>query len=423
MSNEAKVGGFTVAGLMLLAYMIIHLSGFSFGDKGYEVQAVFSHVNGLKPGNVVRFAGVDVGKVTLVQVVPEGIRATLEIGKGVQIPESSRFSIGADGLLGEKYIEITPAETNGRFLAPNSVVYGVEPQGLDTLIASADSVLGDVQKLVRSLNDILGDEKVKASLKDSAINAKAITENLSLMSAAMARMAMNNEADVAAMVQNLKGMAVSLNSVSQRIDKMVASVDNDGQTASDLREALANIRITSARVEKMAAALEGVVTDPKTASNIKETLKNARDASEKANKMLSKLDSIKVQPSVDVLYNFDSGKYKTNADVRIATSPQDFAIIGASNIGDSTKANLQIGRGNERFATRAGLIDGKAGLGIDSDVTSQLRLSVDVYDPNDLRVKFRTQYQVAPDTYFVGENDSLNKNAGRNTYFGVKRSF
>jgi phospholipid/cholesterol/gamma-HCH transport system substrate-binding protein len=236
-------------------------------------------------------------------------------------------------------------------------------------------------------------------------------------------MAMHNEADVAVMVQNLKGMTVSLSSVSQRIDTMVASVDNNGQTAKDLREALTNIRMTSARIEKMAAALEGVVADPKTGASIKETLKNARDASEKANKMLSKLDSIKMQPSLDFLYNFDSGKYKTNAAFRIDTSAQDFAVLGASSIGDNTKANLQIGRGNDKFATRVGLIDGKAGLGFDSDVSSQLRLSVDVYDPNDLRVKFRTQYQVAPDTYFVGENESLNKNADRNTYFGIKRAF
>lgn len=423
MSNEAKVGGFTVAGLMLLAYMIIHLSGFSFGDKGYEVQAVFRHVDGLKQGNVVRFAGVDVGKVTLVQVVPEGIRASLLIDKGVQIPEGSRFSIGSDGLLGEKYIEITPAAASSRFLAPNTVVYGVDPQGLDSLISSADSVLADVQKLVRSLNDILGDDKVKASLKDTALNAKIITDNLSLMSAALARMAVNNEQDVQVMVQNLKGMSVSLNSVSGRIDSMLLSIDNNGQTAGDLREAIMNIRLTSARIEKMAAALEGVVTDPKTSDNIKETLKNARDASEKASKMLSKLDSVKIQPSVDFLYNPESGKYKTGAGIRIATSEQDFAIIGADNIGDSTKTNLQLGKGNERLAARAGIIQGKAGVGFDTGVNRQLRLSVDVYDPNDLRVKLRTQYQISPDTFLVGENDSLNKNSSRNTYFGIKKAF
>lgn len=423
MSNEAKVGGFTVVGLMLLAYMIIHLSGFSFNDRGYEVQAVFKHVSGLKPGNIVRFAGVDVGKVALVQVVPEGIRASLVISKGVEIPEGSRFSIGADGLLGEKYIEITPAENTGRYLSPNCVVYGVDPEGLDTLISSADSVLADVQKLVRSMNDILGDERVKASLKDSAINAKAITDNLNVLTSALSRMAINNEKDVAVMVQNLKGMAISLNSVSNRIDGMLASIDNNGQTAKDLTTALENIRITSARVEKMAAALEGVVTDPKTAATIKETLQNAHDASEKANKMLNKLSSIKVEPSLDLMYNFDNHSYKTNADVRIGMSPRNFAVFGASSIGDGAKANLQLGKGDDTFAARAGLIEGKPGIGFDTGVTNQLRLSVDAYDPNDFRVKLRTEYRLSPDTYLVGQNDSVNKSAGKNTYFGLKKTF
>jgi phospholipid/cholesterol/gamma-HCH transport system substrate-binding protein len=424
LSNEAKVGGFTVAGLMLLAYMIIHLSGFSFTDKGYEVQAVFNQVNGLKPGNVVRFSGVDVGKVSMVQVVPEGIRAMLLINRGVQIPEGSRFSIMADGLLGEKYIEITPAENNGRFLSPGCVVYGASPQGLDTLISSADKTLIDVQKLVQSMNDILGDETVKASLKATAINAKAITDNLNIMSATLARMAVNNEADVAMMVHNLKGMAASLNSVSARIDSLLGSIDNNGQTANDLRAAIGNIRTTSARIEKMAAALEGVVTDPKTAANIKETLSNARDASEKAKKMMNKLDGIKVEPSVDLLYNFDSRNYKTNAGVRLDLSPREFAVFGASNIGDGAKANLQIGKGDSQFAARAGIVDGKPGLGFDTGLNgSQLRLSVDVYDPNDWRVKLRTEYRLSPDISLVGQNDSLNKSASRNTYFGIKKTF
>lgn len=423
LSTEAKVGGVTLLALTLLAYMIIHLGGFSLGDKGYPVTATFNQVSGLKEGNVVRYAGVEVGKVKAVKVTPEGVAVTLLINQGVKLPEGSKFSIGTDGLLGEKYINIAPPTTSSGFIEPNAVVRGENAQDMEKLIATADRVLIDVQKLVQSLNDIFGDEKVKASMKDSALNAREITANLRSMSEVLARMAENNEADVNSMVRNLTAMSGSLRDVTSRVDKMMANVDNDGQTARDLRAAIENIRVTSERVEKMAASLEGIVTDPETSRNIKDTLRNAREASDKANKMLTKVQSVSVQPGFEVLYNTDSGKYRSNADVRINTSAEDFAVIGISDIGQNPKTNFQVGKGSDKFAGRAGVIEGQAGIGVDAKLGNQMRLSLDVYDPNDLRVKLRTQYKVAQDTYIVGQTDSLNKNAEENTYIGVRRSF
>lgn len=422
MSTEAKVGGVTLLGLILLAYMIIHLGGFSFGEKGYPVTATFNQVSGLKEGNLVRYAGVEVGRVKQVKVTPEGVAVTLIINDGVKIPEGSKISIGTDGLLGEKYINIAPPHSSSGYLQPNAVVKGDGPQDLDRLIATADKVLLDMQKLVNSLNDVFGDERVKASLIDSAANAREITNNLKNMSAVLARMAENNETDVNTMVRNLSAMSSSLRDVTSRVDKMITDVDNNGQTARDLRETLQNIRVTSERVEKMAASLEGVVTDPETSRNIKETLKNAREASAKANSMLTKVQSIDTQAGFEVLYNSDNGKYKSNADVKI-TSGEEFAVIGVSSIGNDSKTNFQVGKGTDKFAARAGVIEGQAGIGVDTKLGNQMRLSLDVYDPNDLRVKLRTQYQIAPETYIVGQTDSLNKNPEQNTYIGVRQAF
>jgi len=423
MTTEAKVGSVTILGLALLAYMIIHLGGFTFGDKGYPVHAVFSQVGGLKEGNAVRYAGVDVGRVGSVQVTPDGVKVTIMINPGVKIPEGSTFTIGTDGLLGEKYIDIVPPRNSSGFIQPGTVVRGENPQGLDQLVANADKVLLDIQKLVQSLNDVLGDEKVKASLKDSIFNAREITANLNVMSAALARMAVNNEDDVHAMAGNLRAMSGSLRDVAARVDKLVATIDNNGQTGQDLREAIHNLRTTSVRVEKMAASLEGIVTDPETAQNIKETLKNARSVSEKADKMLTKVESVSAQAGFEVLYNSDTGKYSSNADVRINTSPKDFAVIGVSDIGQDTKTNFQVGTGSDTFAGRAGVIDSKAGVGVDTKLGKQLKMSLDEYDPNDVRVKLRTQYQVAPDTFIVGQADSINKDADNQTYVGIRRTF
>lgn len=423
LSTEAKVGAVSLFGLLLLGYMIVYLGGVSFGEKGYPVQVVFSEVGGLKEGNVVRYAGVDVGRVNSVRTADKGVEVQLLINPGIKIPEGSKFTIGTDGLLGEKFVNIVPPRQSSGYLQPNATVSGEDPRGFDQLVTSADKALADVQRLIQSLNEVFGDEKVKAALKSTALNTRDITDRLNEFSAALARMAGNNEQDVSAMVGNLRAMSEDLRTVAARVDKIVATVDNNGQTAKDLRETIANLKATSVRVEKIAASVEGIVTDPETAKNIKETLRNARSVSEKANKMLTKIESVSVDTGFEVLYNGHTGKYASNADVRINTSPRDFAIVGASKIGDDQKTNLQVGTGDAHFTGRAGVIEGKAGVGADTMLSDRLRLSLDVYDPNDVRVKLRTQYEIAPHTFIVGQTDSINKQASQNTYVGLRRTF
>lgn len=423
LSTEAKVGSVTVVALLLLAYMIVSLGNFSFGDKGYQIQAAFSQVNGLKQGNALRYAGVDVGLIKDITVVPEGVTVTFLVNPGVKIPVGSIFRIASDGIMGEKHVNISPPSHSTGFLMPNDTVRGEDVQGFDQLLASSDRVLAEVHQLVKSLNEILGDDKVKGAMKATILNAKELTHNLNIMSAALARMAENNEGNINTMLSNLSSMAATLQNVAGRVDQMMASVDNDGQTAQDLRETIQNIKNTSARIERMAGTFEGVVTDPETAKNIKEILRNARSASEKADKMLTKVSSIQAQGGVDMLYNNTTGKYSNNIDLRIQTTPRDFAIIGVNSIGDGSKGNLQIGKGSEEFAGRVGLIDSKVGVGVDAKVAKNLDLSLDAYDPNDFRLKLRAQYKVAPDTFIVGQTDGVNRSAGRNTYIGVRRTF
>ena len=423
LSTEAKVGSVSIIALLLLAYMIIHLGAFSFGDKGYQVQAVFSQVNGLKQGNVLRYAGVDVGYVKEIEVFPEGVKVTLMVNPGVKIPEGSTFRIGADGLVGEKHINITPQAQSKGFLQPNAIVRAEDAQGLEQIIAASDKVLAEIHELVKSLNEVLGDDKVKGAMKDTALNAKEMTHNLNVMSAALARMAHNNEGDINTMISNLSAMSGTLRDAAERVDIMMAGVDNDGKTVQDLRETILNIKNTSVRIEKMAAALDGVVTDPVTAKNLKETLNNAHSVSEKANKMLTQVESINVQTGVEALYNNKTGQYRTSADVRVNTSPKEFVIIGVTDIGDGSKGNFQIGKGSEGLAGRAGVIDSKIGVGIDTKLGEKIKLSVDVYDPNDVRVKLRTQYQLASDTYIVGQTDNINKQDDKATYIGVRQNF
>lgn len=423
-NTEVKVGVVTIAAAVLLAVMIMYLGGFSIATKGYPLHAVFTQVAGLKEGAFVRYAGVDVGRVHLVQINPYGVTVGMRIYDDVRIPAGSVFTIGSEGLMGEKYITILPpGQATERSLQAGETVQGSDPQGLETVLASADTTMVEMRQLLGHFNDLFGDPEVKESVRSALLRAKSMAQNIDELTASLARMATQNESDIRALVVNLQVMSEHLRSLASRVDAMMATVDNNGQTAQDVRDMLHNMKNASERIESIAASLDGVASDPETSRNLKTTLRNAREASEKANRMLNRFDSLQVGGGVDLLYNPEERKYRTDLDLRLETSSRDFAVLGFSRLGEGTKTTLQLGKRNGATDVRAGLMDGKVGLGLDNHLSPDWTLSLDAYDPNDLRWKVRSQWRLAPQTWLVGQTDSAAKASRETTYLGVRTSF
>ena len=87
MTAETKVGAVTLLGIALLIGTAIFYGAIRFGETGYPLYVDFDRVDGLKIGGQVRYAGVDVGRVTQLGVTEQGkARATLRIWAGNQIP-------------------------------------------------------------------------------------------------------------------------------------------------------------------------------------------------------------------------------------------------------------------------------------------------------------------------------------------------
>lgn len=106
---EFAVGLFMIVGILCLGYISIKLGKMEIlGDKGYEVEAVFSNSGGLKTGSSVVIAGVDVGRVREVALDDYQARVVLNLPLTVKIQEDAIASIKTKGLIGEKYVEITP---------------------------------------------------------------------------------------------------------------------------------------------------------------------------------------------------------------------------------------------------------------------------------------------------------------------------
>ena len=426
MSNEAKVGIFTMIGLSLLTGIIFYLNGFNFGkDKDYSFDITFNQVIGLKVGAGVSYAGIDVGRVSTIEAYKDKAKVTVVIKGDMKIAKDSLFTISSDGLMGEKFVSIMPPRhPSGEYLVAGESVQGVDEKGLDYLLSQAGVTLDDVRGLIKSMNDVLGNKKVQESLVQTAVNLKELTGNMNQIMEVMATLSVNNQQDIDKMIKNMSAMTDSMVNAADEIELMINEFSGNGETATNMKVAIANLSETSKSIKNMATNMETVIGDPQTAQNLKNIIQNANNISQRADNMMSKVSSIEVKPGVETLYSGGQSQWMVNADVKVYTDPNSFLLIGADDIGgDDSGTNLQVGTGNDVFTGRGGLIDDKIGVGVDLKAGEKAKISVDAYDPNDLRVKLKGQYEVANDTYLIGQIKDINNSDDRAAYVGLRHEF
>jgi phospholipid/cholesterol/gamma-HCH transport system substrate-binding protein len=124
---EVAVGLFMIAGIICLGYLSIKLGKMEvIGNKGYEVQAVFSNSGGLKTGSSVVIAGVEVGRVKEIGLEDYEARVVLSLPVDIKIQEDAIASIKTRGLIGEKYVEITPGGSE-KLIKPGGRIRETQP--------------------------------------------------------------------------------------------------------------------------------------------------------------------------------------------------------------------------------------------------------------------------------------------------------
>ncbi|MBN2451036.1 MAG: outer membrane lipid asymmetry maintenance protein MlaD [Lentisphaeria bacterium] len=106
---EIVVGLFVVAGVLCLAHMSVRLARREvIRGAGYEVQAVFADVGGLRVGAPVTLAGVDIGRVKAVTIQDYNGLVSMQITARVPLQADAIASVRTRGLIGERYITISP---------------------------------------------------------------------------------------------------------------------------------------------------------------------------------------------------------------------------------------------------------------------------------------------------------------------------
>jgi phospholipid/cholesterol/gamma-HCH transport system substrate-binding protein len=178
---ELKVGAFVLIAIGCLTVAILSVGNFSFFEKGKKLSVIFGYANGLKKAAPVRLAGVEAGRVKSIDILTEGnemkVKVELLIDDGIGIPADSNISINQLGLLGEKYVEVTPGKSQ-QLIQEGGRVMGVDPVPVDRITQRIDSMTAQLEKTMNGINNGLLTEQNTKSVSDILTGVKNIIDEI-----------------------------------------------------------------------------------------------------------------------------------------------------------------------------------------------------------------------------------------------------
>jgi phospholipid/cholesterol/gamma-HCH transport system substrate-binding protein len=176
MTKEKRVGIFVVAGLLILSIAVFLIGeNRKFWQRKVTYTAVYANVSGLRAGSPVSMGGVDVGTVArvkysenpqdshiyvtldVVRGQAERIRAHLydETGKKI-VRKGTIAAIVNKGLLGDKMVDLSLAETGTPLLESGGTVATEEPLDISTYVAKVDDIMQKANGVLANLQEATG---------------------------------------------------------------------------------------------------------------------------------------------------------------------------------------------------------------------------------------------------------------------------
>ncbi|GAB6191506.1 outer membrane lipid asymmetry maintenance protein MlaD [Desulfocastanea catecholica] len=135
---EMGVGLFMIIGFAAFVYLALQLGEVSFLTRGktYVLKAEFDNVAGVKKGASVQVAGVDVGEVIAIELGPlDAAILSLQLVNKLKVPKDSVASVKSQGIIGDKYIQLSLGGDEELFQAGEMIVETESSLDIESLIS------------------------------------------------------------------------------------------------------------------------------------------------------------------------------------------------------------------------------------------------------------------------------------------------
>ena len=284
-----------VVGAMLIITMALLLGGtlwIARGglSRGYEMYAKFPWGAGLKQGQPVLLAGVNVGFVSDVDLVPDGtLLVKMSIKKDYKIPIGSTATVAANGIFGDQLIALTPIRPTTQSLPENDTIpTGVAAPGISELLSKGDSITTDVKALTGRLRSEFVDDNGIKDVRKTLAQLTALVAQLSTVVTEQSGQLTQTQVQVRktlaaidpakvdsvmlnarAASANVERLTRSLDSTRQNINLLIAKVDHGPGTVGLLMNDATMFNRLNSLIGQADSLLADIKKNPKKYINVK----------------------------------------------------------------------------------------------------------------------------------------------------------
>ena len=289
--SELKIGVMAVMALALTALLVVAVGGASgFAWERYDLRTNFANVQGLKSGAIVRVAGVEVGKVTRVELSGTGVDVHLSLKKENQsrVTTESYASIGSMSLLGEPLIDVSPSST-GTPLKDGDVIKSRRPaaqisdvaETANEGIVQATALLTDLREGRGSLGKLFTDDQLYRELNAFMAAANGVATSINRGQGTLGKFTRDSK-----VYDELEKSIANLQEITRRINAGEGSLGQllkDERMAKSLTATSGNFEQVSARLNRNDNTAGKLLTEKELYDRINSTMQRLDDLTKNLN--------------------------------------------------------------------------------------------------------------------------------------------
>lgn len=296
-SIEKKVGFFFIIALIMFAVMMEIGEKWNPFDKGIRYRTYLTAVTGLKLGDPVRLAGVEVGKITEINVLEDKVEVIFDVKKGTKIKTDSVASIRMTSMLGGQFLGISFGSQQAALLPPGEAVKGKDSANIDQIVENMGDLTKDAKGLVADLNknqnEVMG--KISGMLDENRGNMRSTIANLNSITTKFDRgdgslaLLLNDRT----LYNNTNQTTANLKTITEKINRgegTIGKLVNDEAFYKDARSAIGNInegmndlKQIAGKINRGEGTMGKLVNDEALYVEFRDASKNIKEISQKIN--------------------------------------------------------------------------------------------------------------------------------------------
>jgi len=182
---ETRLGIFFALALVVAVVILEMIGGADFFKGGYQINSSFKTAQELKKGDLVKMAGVEIGRVEKIELVTLAgnpvAKVTMKIKGDYEIKTDAHALIKFTGLMGQNFVSIEGGTATATKIQPGAALESVEQPDLSSLMVKLENVASGVEGLTKSfstdnISTLLG--PLTDFIKQSAPELRAMIANL-----------------------------------------------------------------------------------------------------------------------------------------------------------------------------------------------------------------------------------------------------